>query len=846
VVLPAHSSDPAFRERFLREAQAAAAINHPNVITCFDAGEADGQLFMAMELVGGGDLLSLMERRGGRLDESQTFALAFDCLAGLEAIAAVGLVHRDIKPANIFITDRGQAKIADLGLVRATRGDQSSEAGLILGTPAYISPEQANCVADIDIRADLYSLGATLFHLLTGTTVYAGDGPVATLMMVLKEPLPDPRTRRPDLTPAATGIILRLLAKDRDQRYADPASAREDIGRLISGASVPASSNGPKVGDGTSAFHKTGSFVPNEPPTRSSGRAISASTSRHSAGTAASVDKERLAALAKRVVIDKAGLKAAIVLAPKASFPSFLLERILESAGVTSGLLPEALEEATRSQTVTRRIVLARGEPPQAGRPGRSVRGTTIPPPQVAMSIHVSEDHMTAVAIVGEGQLVPLADLQQILRGTELRYGFDPDALRRLCDGPPVQGGRTIIARGLLPVPECPAGFHLANANTADLASDGSPRPVNAPLINLRPVVAGSVIAPWSPSESGVPGMDVLGNPIPVQPAPPRTPEFCSGEGTTIERLPDGSMRLLAACDGVVQEREDGNVRVGRIREIKGDLLGSDDPIDSDEVVVVRGNIQDGAKISSRSDVVVLGNLGNASITAGGSLSVSGSILPGDQPIVVGGELKAAASQGRIMVASSVNISGEAKDCDINASGDVLIRRVVGGKVAGGGSITVEIAGDADGTVTELWAGHALSPDQQLHLAQLVEARQETERTRLLHEVKSIENGLADAARTQSRLDASTFTRQDVLKKNRARLKLLEENLASLYRAAENSRRAYVDGRHALLQPGESDPESEQAVQATQLAHEGVVVRIAGGRDETVAISQAGFKLGKS
>jgi serine/threonine protein kinase len=842
VVLPAHASDPAFRERFLREAQASAAINHPNVITCYDAGEADGQLYMAMELVGGGDLLSLMERRGGRLDEAQVFALAHDCLAGLEAIASAGLIHRDVKPANIFLTDRGQAKIADLGLVRPLQGDQQGEAGLILGTPAYIAPEQANSIPDLDIRADLYSLGATIFHLLTGTTVYSGDGPVAMLLKVMKEPLPDPRSRRPDLSAAGTSVIMRLMAKDRAQRYPDPQSAREDVGRLLSGGAVAsaAMANQPPV-ELPEGFPKTGRFPPNEPPTRSAGRAISATTSRHSVGTAMSVDSGRLAALAKRVVVDKAGLKAAIVLAPKASFPRYLLEKILECAGVTFGLQPDALEEATRPQGMTRRIVLARGEPPQPGRSGWSVLGAEIPPPPAVMAVHVSEDHMTVIGVVAPGQLVPKGELPQVLRSAELRYGFDPDALRLLCDGPPPSDGRAIIARGLLPMPARPAGFHLAHACTPQCASDGSPRRPEQPVINLSAVVPGTVLTRWSEAEPGREGMDVHGHPLPAPAAGERTSDACAGEGTAIEKGADGELRLLATSTGLVQQRDDGLVRVVVMREVHGDLTAADGPIDSDEVVVVRGNIQDGAKISSRRDVVVLGNLGNAAITTGGSLSVSGSILPGDQPIVVGGELSAAGSQGRNLVAASVNISGEAKDCDIQASGDVMIRRVIGGKVAGGGSITVEIAGDADGTVTELWAGHALSPEQQLHLAQLVEARQSSERTRLLGEVKTIETELADAARTQSRLDASTFTRQDVLKKNRQRLKLLEDNLSSLYRAAENSRKAFVSGR-AGPAPGEAAAGGQQ-IAATQLAHEGVVVRLASGQDETIAISQAGFLL---
>ena len=141
VVTSAFSSDPDFCARFLREARAGALVSHPNVVTCFDAGEADGQLFMAMELVTGGDLAQLIDKRGGRLDERLAMSLLKDATCGLEAIEAARLVHRDIKPANIFINDHGVAKLADLGLVCFSSGDdRMTKPGTVMGTPAYIAP----------------------------------------------------------------------------------------------------------------------------------------------------------------------------------------------------------------------------------------------------------------------------------------------------------------------------------------------------------------------------------------------------------------------------------------------------------------------------------------------------------------------------------------------------------------------------------------------------------------------------------------------------------------------------------------------------------------------------------
>nr|MBA3938581.1 serine/threonine protein kinase [Planctomycetota bacterium] len=157
------AGDADFGERFLREARAGALVNHVNVVACYDAGRADGQLYMAMELVSGGDLAQLLERKGGTLDEALALNLMRDSAAGLEAIEAAGLIHRDLKPANIFLTERGVAKLADLGLVRFTGDDRVTQPGMVMGTPAYISPEQARGVADVDIRTDIYSLGASLY-----------------------------------------------------------------------------------------------------------------------------------------------------------------------------------------------------------------------------------------------------------------------------------------------------------------------------------------------------------------------------------------------------------------------------------------------------------------------------------------------------------------------------------------------------------------------------------------------------------------------------------------------------------------------------------------------------------
>ncbi len=223
VVAPQFATDATAVDRFLREARTAAALNHPNIISVIDVGYDQGQLYMALELVSGGDAAQLASRFDGVLPEVRALEIASDCCHGLQALFEARLVHRDIKPANIFITAEGVAKLADLGLARSEQGDDRvTVSGHALGTPAFMSPEQADGSSAIDIRSDLYSLGAALFALTTGSPPFSGNGAYAIAVKLLTEPAPDPRTRNPRLSEATSRIILRCLAKRPQERFQTP------------------------------------------------------------------------------------------------------------------------------------------------------------------------------------------------------------------------------------------------------------------------------------------------------------------------------------------------------------------------------------------------------------------------------------------------------------------------------------------------------------------------------------------------------------------------------------------------------------------------------------------------
>jgi formylglycine-generating enzyme required for sulfatase activity/serine/threonine protein kinase len=249
IIAPQIAADREAAERFVREARIAAAVNHPNIIGIIDAGEDGGQLFMALELITGGDASQLAARFNGVLPEARALEIIADCCRGLQALYEARLIHRDIKPANIFITGEGVAKLADLGLARSEGGDDRlTVSGFAVGTPAFMSPEQANGEAGIDIRSDIYALGATLFALATGSQPFTGKGPFAIAAKVLTQPVPDPRALNPALSPATAAVILRAMAKKAEQRFQTPDELRlaiEAAAAGLAGAPIPRPGPGP-------------------------------------------------------------------------------------------------------------------------------------------------------------------------------------------------------------------------------------------------------------------------------------------------------------------------------------------------------------------------------------------------------------------------------------------------------------------------------------------------------------------------------------------------------------------------------------------------------------------------
>jgi serine/threonine-protein kinase len=215
VLAPHLARKPDYVERFLREARSVAKLNHPNVISGIDVGDADGVRYFVMEFAAGMTVGALLER-GGALDESRVAPIAGQIARALDHAHEAGLVHRDVKPDNILITKSGTAKLCDLGLAK-----DRPEEGKALGTPNYISPEQAQGQADVDIRSDLYSFGATLYHMLTGRPPFDGNAKVVMVKHLADKPRP-PGEVDPDVSEGMQAIVLKLLEKAPADRYQSP------------------------------------------------------------------------------------------------------------------------------------------------------------------------------------------------------------------------------------------------------------------------------------------------------------------------------------------------------------------------------------------------------------------------------------------------------------------------------------------------------------------------------------------------------------------------------------------------------------------------------------------------
>ncbi|MBT0567722.1 Stk1 family PASTA domain-containing Ser/Thr kinase [Williamsia sp. CHRR-6] len=231
--------DPSFYLRFRREAQNAAALNHPTIVSVFDTGEADtpeGPLpFIVMEFVDGETLRDVL-RSQGHVSPRQAMTWMADVAAALDFSHQHGIVHRDMKPANVMIDKSGAVKVMDFGIARAMSDSSAAmtQTSAVIGTAQYLSPEQARGES-VDARSDVYSMGCVLFELLTGQPPFTGDSPVSVAYQHVREDPPIPSSIRRDIPPALDSIILKAMSKNPANRYQSAGEMRSDLMKVLAG-----------------------------------------------------------------------------------------------------------------------------------------------------------------------------------------------------------------------------------------------------------------------------------------------------------------------------------------------------------------------------------------------------------------------------------------------------------------------------------------------------------------------------------------------------------------------------------------------------------------------------------
>src|SRR6266508_4179942 len=244
ILLSQYAHDPAFLARFRREAQSAASLSHPNIVSVFDTGSEGDTWFIVMEYVDGRTLKDIIRAEGALY-----WARAAEVAADVAVAHARGIVHRDVKPGNVMLTTEGKVKVMDFGIARATAVPSITQTSAVVGTAQYIAPEQAQGL-EVDGRTDVYALGCCLYEMVTGQVPFSGPTPVAIAYRHVREEPTPPRALNPDVPPPLERVCLKAMAKRPEDRYQTAAGYGEAATSLLGAGGTVAGTRAARYAEG--------------------------------------------------------------------------------------------------------------------------------------------------------------------------------------------------------------------------------------------------------------------------------------------------------------------------------------------------------------------------------------------------------------------------------------------------------------------------------------------------------------------------------------------------------------------------------------------------------------------
>lgn len=461
------AEDPSFRERFQREARAAARLAHPNVVAIFDQGEDGDLVWLAMELIDGQTLRDVL-RDHGPLTAEQSLAILEPVLDALAAAHSSGFVHRDVKPENILISDTGQVKVTDFGLARAVTAQTVTTRSVLIGTVAYLAPEQVD-PGTSDARSDVYAAGICLFEMVTGSVPYTGDTPLAVAYQHVNSTVPAPSLLRPGLPPEVDAVVRTATARDPQSRYADARAMLADLRRVRAVLPAPRPLQ-------TDVQHTAVLPVP-AAPTRAAGTATGTSAVREP-GSSEPTGRPR--ARRRRWVTPVAitVLIAAVLGAGAAGwFFAAGPGRSVPVPGLISLSVPEARQAAAAVDLLVDVVAEEYSETVPSGRvlrtdpePGQSV----APGSTVGLIVSRGPERIAVPDLAGSttGDASARLEEERLAVG-EIRERFDND-----------------VASGLVIRTDPPAGEELRLDTPVALIVSKGPKPVDVPDLRGQDVVA--------------------------------------------------------------------------------------------------------------------------------------------------------------------------------------------------------------------------------------------------------------------------------------------------------------------------------------------------------------------